>query len=105
MFERDIVLWNIMIKMNAQMDLVRDVFFMFSELHCYEIFRLDDASVHCILMDKEIDRNAEQVRVFRIKSCLFNDSSDLISWNKTMSEYVKGSRLVRMTLFWLALWR
>ncbi|XP_008789295.2 pentatricopeptide repeat-containing protein At4g33170 [Phoenix dactylifera] len=90
MSERDVVLWNIMIKGYAQMGLVKDALFMFSELHRSEILCPDEASVFCIVMGKEMDRNVEQVRAFGIKSCLFDDSSDVISWNKTMSEHVKA---------------
>ncbi|OAY85290.1 Pentatricopeptide repeat-containing protein [Ananas comosus] len=92
MAERDVVLWNIMIKGYAQMGFAKDAFLMFSELHRSDSLQPDNGSIHGIFLKRELHRELEQVQAYGIKSCLLDDSSDVISWNKAISEYVKNGQ-------------
>ncbi|XP_064973075.1 pentatricopeptide repeat-containing protein At4g33170-like [Musa acuminata AAA Group] len=90
MDERDVVLWNTMIKGYAQLGFVQDAFFMFSELHRSETLHLDETSVRCILMIGESEELFEQVLAYGIKTCLLDDFADVLSRNKIMSEHVRN---------------
>ncbi|KAA8525627.1 hypothetical protein F0562_007491 [Nyssa sinensis] len=90
--ERDVVLWNVMLKACAQMGLKEETFLLFSELH-HSGLRPNDVSVRCVLggvsQDNfvEGDKLAEQVQAFTIKLFLHDHTSDVILWNKTLSQY------------------
>ncbi|WOL08843.1 hypothetical protein Cni_G17596 [Canna indica] len=90
MDERDVVLWNIMIKGCAQLGRVQEAFLLFSALHRSEILRPDDNSVRSILIVQQSGRIFEQVQAYGIKRRLLDDFSDVISCNSFMSERVKS---------------
>ncbi|KAF8401112.1 hypothetical protein HHK36_014416 [Tetracentron sinense] len=93
--ERDFVLWNVMIKAYAQLGREKDAFLLFSAFHRSGLLP-DDASVRCVLGGPSEVRSGdgkkyvELVQAFAIKMCLFDDNSDVILWNKTMSEYFQA---------------
>ncbi|XP_077234601.1 tetratricopeptide repeat (TPR)-like superfamily protein [Tasmannia lanceolata] len=98
MSERDIVLWNVMLKAYAHMGIQNEVFSLFSGLHRSGL-RPDDVSIECVFEgSSEIDfaglrENIEQVRAYAVKTCLLKDNmgfSDAIMWNKTMSGCVQN---------------
>ncbi|KAG0503309.1 hypothetical protein HPP92_003381 [Vanilla planifolia] len=90
MADKDVVLWNVLIKGYAQMGLAQDSFLMFCRLHRCGIIRPDAISVHCVLMGMESGKRSEQVFSYGIKSCLVEDLSDVVTWNKTMSDLAKA---------------
>ncbi|ONK58442.1 uncharacterized protein A4U43_C09F12810 [Asparagus officinalis] len=92
MIDRDVVLWNVMIKGHAQLGFGKKSFLMFSELHRSGTLRPDAISVRCVLMGLETGREFEQVRSYGIKSCLLEDISDVITWNKRLSENVQDGK-------------
>ncbi|XP_059644384.1 pentatricopeptide repeat-containing protein At4g33170 [Cornus florida] len=90
--EKDIVLWNVMLKTYGQMGLKKEAFLLFSELHRSEL-RPDDVSVRCVLgglSEVEFDEGnkyAQQVQAYATKLFLQDDTSDIISWNKYLPQY------------------
>ncbi|XP_042482746.1 pentatricopeptide repeat-containing protein At4g33170 isoform X2 [Macadamia integrifolia] len=90
--ERDVVLWNVMLKVYVQSGLGAEAFMLFSEFHRSGL-RPDDVSVRCVLggaseVDSiEVKKNVEQVQAYAMKMFLFDDKSDAIVWNKTISQY------------------
>ncbi|XP_057958735.1 pentatricopeptide repeat-containing protein At4g33170-like [Malania oleifera] len=93
--ERDIVLWNVMIKAYVQMGIEREAFLLFSEFHRTGL-RPDAASVRCILGGiSEVDlddsrRHVQQVQAYATKLYLSEDDSDVILWNKALSKYLQA---------------
>ncbi|XP_020593900.1 pentatricopeptide repeat-containing protein At4g33170 [Phalaenopsis equestris] len=90
MADRDVVLWNVMIKGYAQMGLAKDSFSLFAKLHGSCDLRPDAISVHCTLMGMVSGNRFEQVQAYGIKSSLFDEKYDVIAWNKIMSDYAKA---------------
>ncbi|KAJ4973513.1 hypothetical protein NE237_006687 [Protea cynaroides] len=90
--ERDVVLWNVMLKAYVQLGLEAEAFRLFSEFHRSGLSP-DGVSIRCVLggaskVDSiECKRNEEQVQAYGIKMCSFDDKSDVIVWNKTISQY------------------
>ncbi|XAR49164.1 hypothetical protein NMG60_11032258 [Bertholletia excelsa] len=92
--ERDVVLWNVMLKAFVHMGLKDDAFLLFSEFH-HSGLHPDDLSVHCVLnwasdaiTDEGNDKFVEQVRAYATKLFLLqHETLDIFSWNKKLSEY------------------
>ncbi|PKU72595.1 pentatricopeptide repeat-containing protein At4g33170 isoform X1 [Dendrobium catenatum] len=99
MADRDIVLWNVMIKGYSQMGLAKDSFLLFSELHQSGDLRPDAISVHCTLMCTESGERFDQVQAYGIKSSLFDEKCDVITWNKSMSDYAKAGNNGALSCF------
>lgn len=95
MSERDVVLWNVMLKSYMEMGLVKEAHVLFSEFHRSGL-RPDNFSVHFVLfgIDKdgsvECKRHIEQIQAFVTKLFFIDDDSDVILWNKTMTEYLQA---------------
>ncbi|KAK9273103.1 hypothetical protein L1049_017910 [Liquidambar formosana] len=95
MQERDVVLWNVMLKAYVQMGLEKEVFRLFSEFHRSGL-RPDAVSVRCVLsgfsdvFSDKSKRHMEQVQAYASKLYLYDDNSDVILWNKTLSEYMQA---------------
>ncbi|XP_042430316.1 pentatricopeptide repeat-containing protein At4g33170-like [Zingiber officinale] len=90
MEERDVVLWNIMIKSYNQLGLVQEACFLFAELHRSEVLRPDDNTVRCILLVQRSDELFEQIQAYGIKICFLEDFYDVLSRNKLSSDLVKA---------------
>ncbi|XP_010245939.1 PREDICTED: pentatricopeptide repeat-containing protein At4g33170 [Nelumbo nucifera] len=90
--DRDVVLWNVMLKAYVQSGLQEEALTLFSEFHRSGL-RPDDISMHCVLNEvsevnsTEIKKIVEQIQAYGIKMCLFDDNSDVIMWNKTISQH------------------
>uniref|UniRef100_A0A2N9FJ12 Pentatricopeptide repeat-containing protein n=1 Tax=Fagus sylvatica TaxID=28930 RepID=A0A2N9FJ12_FAGSY len=95
MEERDVVLWNVMLKACVEMGLYKEALCLFSSFHRSELHP-DDVSVRCVLNainnvgSDEGNRLAEQVKAYAIKLVLNHDNSDVFKWNKTLSEYLQA---------------
>jgi pentatricopeptide repeat protein len=95
MEERDVVLWNVMLKACVEMGLYKETLCLFSSFHRSELHP-DDVSVRCVLNainnvgSDESNRLAEQVKAYAIKLVLNHDNSDVFMWNKTLSEYLQA---------------
>ncbi|OVA14516.1 Pentatricopeptide repeat [Macleaya cordata] len=105
MSDRDVVMWNVMLKVYSQLGIEREVFRLFSEFHRSGLHP-DDVSMRCVLsgsseiLPDELNKFVEQVRAYAIKMCLFENSSDVIMWNKIMSEYFhSGENLAAVECF------
>ena len=96
MQERDVVLWNVMLKAYVEMGLYKDALYLFSSFHRSELHP-DDVSVHCVLNginnvgSDEGNRLAEQVKAYAMKLFVNHENSDLFMWNKKLSEYLQAS--------------
>ncbi|KAL6000998.1 hypothetical protein ACLOJK_006725 [Asimina triloba] len=88
MCERDVVLWNIMIKAYMQLGFESEAVSLFSELHCSEL-KPDEVSVQCILGRASEKENVEQVLAYAVKACLVEEDSGVIRWNKTMTRLLQ----------------
>ncbi|RXH91313.1 hypothetical protein DVH24_020336 [Malus domestica] len=82
MMERDVVLWNTMLKAYVETGLEEGLYF-FSAFH-WSGLRLDDVSVRSVL------RGIDKVDSYRCKRHTEQECLDIYSWNKTLSEYVKA---------------
>ncbi|KAJ8636138.1 hypothetical protein MRB53_010405 [Persea americana] len=89
--ERDVVLWNVMIKGYMQMGLEYEANLLFSELHRSRLHP-DDVSVRCILGGSSDRGSVEQVQAYAIKICLFKENSDVVAWNKMLSGFFQGGK-------------
>ncbi|CAN6582769.1 unnamed protein product [Malus baccata var. baccata] len=98
MMERDVVLWNTMLKAYVETGLEEEGLSFFSAFHRSGLHP-DDVSVRSVLnwIDKvdsyECKRHMEQVQAYATKLFLYDtksECSDIYSWNKTLSEYVKA---------------
>lgn len=104
MEERDVVLWNTMLKAYMEIGLEKEGLSLFSAFHRSGL-RPDDVSVRSVLsgIDKfdfyEGKRNIEQVQAYAVKLFRYDDiqlfsyevtKSDIYSWNKTLSDYVQA---------------
>ncbi|KAF9625232.1 hypothetical protein IFM89_020818 [Coptis chinensis] len=95
--EKDVVMWNVMLKAYVQSGAYdTEVFRLFSEFHSSGL-RPDDISVNCVLRElskgvvsEELSKSIDQVRAYAVKVSLLNDVRDVFKWNKTMSEYVNA---------------
>ncbi|PON61639.1 Pentatricopeptide repeat [Trema orientale] len=92
--ERDVVLWNVMLKAYLGMGLERQVLYLFSEFHRSGL-RPDDVTMRCVISginrvgSDKCSRYLEQVQAYSTKFSMYNNDSDVFSWNKTLSEYLQ----------------
>ncbi|KAJ1382264.1 Tetratricopeptide-like helical domain superfamily [Sesbania bispinosa] len=90
---RDVVLWNVMMKAYVEMGLVDDALLLFSAFHRSGL-RPDGVSVRTLLMgvgkNAVFERELKQVRAYATKLFLCDDDSDVILWNKTLSQYLQA---------------
>lgn len=92
-YEKDVVLWNVMLKAFMQMGLKEDAFILFVEFHRSGL-RPEDLSVSCVLTgvlgdvhDESSNNFVKQVQAYATKLCLHDKLSDVYSWNKNLSDY------------------
>ncbi|XP_031287023.1 pentatricopeptide repeat-containing protein At4g33170-like [Pistacia vera] len=92
--ERDVVLWNVMLKAYVEMGFEEEVFCLFSDF-LKSGLRPDDVSVKSVLSgisDISSDtgrRYKEQVQAYAVKLFLYDDDSNVVLWNKTLSEHLQ----------------
>ncbi|KAK3021296.1 hypothetical protein RJ639_046867, partial [Escallonia herrerae] len=92
--DRDVILWNVMLKAQMRAGLVEEAFRLFCDFHRSGLHP-DVVSVGCVLSglsERDFDegnKHVQQVRAFATKLFLYDDAFDdqVILWNKTMSEY------------------
>ena len=92
--ERDVVLWNVMLKAYLEMGREKEALYLFSEFHQSGL-RPDDVTMRCVISginrvrSDKCSRYLEQVQAYATKFSLYNDNSDVFLWNKTLSEYLQ----------------
>ncbi|KAL7170822.1 hypothetical protein ACSBR2_035650 [Camellia fascicularis] len=104
--EKDVVLWNIMLRAFVQMGLKYEAFLLFSEFHRCGLHP-DDLSVQCVLggVSESDDQQGndmfvKQVQAYATKLFLHNQTSDVYLWNKHMSDYIHaGNRYAAVECF------
>ncbi|KAJ7958426.1 Pentatricopeptide repeat-containing protein [Quillaja saponaria] len=91
MSEKDVVLWNVMLKAYLEVGLEKEALLHFSAFH-HSGLRPDDVSVRCVMgIDRAgLERQLEQVCAYSTKLFPCDENSDLLLWNKTLSEYHKA---------------
>lgn len=90
MSERDVVLWNVMLKAYLEMGCGYDVFNLFSDFHRSGL-RPDGVSFRCVLSGiSDVVNKQEQVQAYAIKLGLYDDVSNVILWNKKLSECLQA---------------
>ncbi|KAL5721963.1 hypothetical protein ACHQM5_005539 [Ranunculus cassubicifolius] len=99
--ERDVVMWNVMLKAYAQLDgseleSEKELFRLFEEFHRSGL-RPDDLSVSCVLgrlsgreTAEGLSRDVDQVRAYAVKMSYLDVDMGLFQWNKSMSEFVNA---------------
>ncbi|KAL4564460.1 hypothetical protein LXL04_028524 [Taraxacum kok-saghyz] len=91
--DRDVVLWNVMLKAYVKSGVQEDTFQFLSEFHKNDFVSPDIGSLQCFLNGFSEEDNSsknykEQVQAYAIKLSFTNDNSpNVVSWNKTMSQY------------------
>ncbi|GMN63319.1 hypothetical protein TIFTF001_032393 [Ficus carica] len=105
MLERDVVMWNVMLKAYLEMGLKREALYLFSEFHRSGL-RPDDVTMRCVLTginkvgSDTGSRYPEQIQAYAIKFSLYDDNSNVFMWNKTLSEYIQvGENLLAVQCF------
>ncbi|BBG95038.1 CTC-interacting domain 7 protein [Prunus dulcis] len=94
MEERDVVLWNTMLKAYMEIGLEKEGLSLFSAFHLSGL-RPDDVSVRSVLSGiakfdfYEGKRNMEQVQAYAVKFYEVT-KSDIYLWNKKLSDYVQA---------------
>nr|GEX89812.1 pentatricopeptide repeat-containing protein At4g33170 [Tanacetum cinerariifolium] len=95
-WDRDVVLWNLMLKTYVKVELREEAFRFLSDFHRSEVVCPDVGSLQCVLngfaedVDLETDYK-EQIQAYAIKLSLMDDeSAKVISWNKTTSQYYQS---------------
>ncbi|KVI01513.1 protein of unknown function DUF1771 [Cynara cardunculus var. scolymus] len=94
-YDRDAVLWNVMLKAYVKMGVQEEVCHFLSDFHRSEVVRPDVGSLQCVLggfaEDDDRDRKyKEQVHAYAMKLSLTDDDfSKVVSWNKTISHHLQ----------------
>ncbi|XP_044463261.1 pentatricopeptide repeat-containing protein At4g33170-like [Mangifera indica] len=92
--ERDVVLWNVMLKAYIELGFTEEALYHFSDFHRSGL-RPDDVSVRCVLsgisdISSDIVRKyKEQVQANAIKLFLYDDISNVVLWNKRLTEHLR----------------
>ncbi|KAF3446125.1 hypothetical protein FNV43_RR11304 [Rhamnella rubrinervis] len=90
--ERDVVMWNVMLRAYVEMGLEEEALHLFSAFH-KSGSRPDDVSMRCVLAginkvgSDEGKRLVKQIQAYATKLFLYDDDSNVFLWNKTLSEY------------------
>ncbi|CAK9176690.1 unnamed protein product [Ilex paraguariensis] len=96
--DRDAVLWNVMLKAYVHMGLEKEACTFFSDFH-HGGLGPDDVSVQCILSgfpEVKFDQDnkfVEQVQAYATKLFLYNDTLDVILWNKTLCQHYQAGEI------------
>lgn len=91
--DKDVVLWNVMLKAYVEMGLYEEVLCLFSAFHRSGL-QPDDVSMRCVLNgisnvhSDEGNMLIEQVKAYSTKLFFDHDNSEVFLWNKTFSEYL-----------------
>ncbi|GKV03710.1 hypothetical protein SLEP1_g15968 [Rubroshorea leprosula] len=94
---RDVVLWNVMLKAYLEMDLKEETVSLFGNLHRSGLCP-DDVSIHCVLsgisnVASDIGkRHMEQIQAYATKLFLYDNDSNVVLWNKALSEYLRADK-------------
>ncbi|KAF4375795.1 hypothetical protein F8388_014517 [Cannabis sativa] len=103
--ERDVVLWNVMLKVYLEMGLEKEVVYLFNEFHQSGL-RPDDVTMRCVISginklgSDKCGRYLDQVQAYSTKLSLYRDDSDVYVWNKTLSEYLQvGEKRLAISCF------
>ncbi|KAF7830402.1 pentatricopeptide repeat-containing protein [Senna tora] len=92
---RDVVLWNVMLKAYVEMGLEDEALLLFSAFHQSGL-RPDDISVRTLLMGVRkigFERQLNQLQAYMTKLFPFDDASDVILWNKRLSDYLRAGEV------------
>nr|XP_043629828.1 LOW QUALITY PROTEIN: pentatricopeptide repeat-containing protein At4g33170-like [Erigeron canadensis] len=95
-YNRDEVLWNVMLRAYVKTGLQEEAFHFLSDFHRCEDVNLDIDSVHCVFSAFANDactnmKNIEQVQAYAIKlSLIDNEFAKVVSPNKTISQFYKS---------------
>ncbi|KAF5813452.1 putative tetratricopeptide-like helical domain superfamily, DYW domain-containing protein [Helianthus annuus] len=91
--DRDVVLWNVMLKAYVKMGFQEEAFRFLSEFHRSEVVCPDIGTLQCVLngFPENNDTNRkykEQVQAYAVKLSWTDDEiSKAVSWNKIMSQH------------------
>ncbi|KAL8222941.1 hypothetical protein R6Q57_020340 [Mikania cordata] len=91
--DRDVVLWNVMLKAYVKMGFQEDAFHFLSEFHKSEVVCPDVGCLQCVLgefpenNDTNMKNYKEQLLAYAIKLSWTDEVSNVVSWNKIMSRY------------------
>ncbi|KAK9076874.1 hypothetical protein SSX86_005208 [Deinandra increscens subsp. villosa] len=105
-YDRDVVLWNVMLRAYVKMGFQEEAFRFLSEFHRSEVVCPDIGSLQCVLngFPENSDTNMkykEQLLAYAIKLSWKDDElSKVVSWNKIMSHYYQfGDHLSAINCF------
>ncbi|KAF2285068.1 hypothetical protein GH714_037726 [Hevea brasiliensis] len=93
--ERDVVLWNVMLKAYVESGMEEAALCLFSEFHRSGL-RPDDASVCCVLngisdiCSDTGKKYMEQIQAYATKLFFYDDNSNVVMWNKKLSEHLQA---------------
>ncbi|KAG6621486.1 hypothetical protein I3842_Q023600 [Carya illinoinensis] len=92
--DRDVVLWNVMLKAYVEMGLYKEALFLFSAFH-HSGLHPDEISVRVLnginnVSSDEGNSLIEQVKACATKLSLNHEDSEVFFWNKTLSEYLQA---------------
>ncbi|KAI3496338.1 hypothetical protein L1887_38696 [Cichorium endivia] len=87
--DRDVILWNVMLKAYVKMGFQHESFQFLSDFHRSEFVSPDIDTLQCVLNGfPKDDYTNKQLQAYAIKLSFTNDNSpNILSWNKTMSHY------------------
>ncbi|XP_062099591.1 pentatricopeptide repeat-containing protein At4g33170 [Humulus lupulus] len=103
--DKDVVLWNVMLKVYLKMGLEKQVLYLFTEFHQSGLHP-DDVTMRCVISSikklgfDKCSRYMEQVQAYSTKLSLYRDDSDVYLWNKTLSKYLEvGEKWLAINCF------
>ncbi|KAI3686015.1 hypothetical protein L1987_79684 [Smallanthus sonchifolius] len=90
-YDRDVVLWNVMLRAYVKMGSQDEAFRLLSDFHRSEVVCPDVGSLQCVLSENSCTDMSykEQLQAYAIKLSWTDDDelSKVVSWNKIMSQY------------------
>ncbi|XP_043810710.1 pentatricopeptide repeat-containing protein At4g33170 [Manihot esculenta] len=96
MQERDVVLWNVMLKAYVESSMEEEALALFSEFHRSGL-RPDDATVFCVIngisdiCSHTGKKYMEQIQAYATKLLFYDDNNpNVVMWNKKLSEYLQA---------------
>ncbi|KAH7523894.1 hypothetical protein FEM48_Zijuj06G0060500 [Ziziphus jujuba var. spinosa] len=103
--EKDVVLWNVMLRAYVEKGLGEEALLLFSAFHRSGLHP-DDVSMRCVFagINKVVSdigkKHVEQIQAYATKLSFYDDDSDVFLWNKTLSEYIyEGENWVAIECF------